>query len=133
MDTTHGIPTDQAAALLHVDEDALRVAAEAGLVPHARTPDGDLTFTLEHLTAITGRQPTPTRPDGTVMCCIDRDPEGRQPYCRACAARVVGVTPKTLANWAAKSEGPTNIGRPGKPRYRRADLIAWLSDGQAAA
>jgi hypothetical protein len=44
------------------------------------------------------------------------------------AAKVLGVTPKTLANWRALKIGVRYIkysGRCGPVRYRLADLLAW--------
>lgn len=63
-------------------------------------------------------------------CCISLDPYGGRPWCRKCAAEFLSVTAKTLANWNSSGAGPRNIGRPGKPRYMRADLLSWLTDGQ---
>jgi hypothetical protein len=44
------------------------------------------------------------------------------------AAKVLGVTPKTLANWRALKIGVRYIkygGRCGPVRYRLSDLLAW--------
>lgn len=47
-------------------------------------------------------------------------------YTRAEAARILKLSPKTLANHASLGTGPRYV-RPGggRPRYLRADLDAW--------
>ncbi|MDN5898783.1 MAG: hypothetical protein L0H74_01795 [Brachybacterium sp.] len=58
--------------------------------------------------------------------CLVADPDGHRLWCRTCAADYLGLTSKTLANWAYEaSPGPTVRGRKGLPRYRKSDLDRW--------
>ncbi len=70
--------------------------------------------------------------DGHNLLCLKTDFDGKMPWCRACAARYLGVSPKSLANLYSAGEGPRNCGRHGSPRYMRADLDAWMKEGSAA-
>lgn len=61
--------------------------------------------------------------------CLTADPDGQRLWCRACAAAYLGLTSKTLANWAYEaSPGPAVRGRKGTPRYRKSDLNRWVED-----
>lgn len=61
--------------------------------------------------------------------CLMADPEGQRLWCRSCAAAYLGLTAKTLANWAYEaSPGPIVRGRKGVPRYRKSDLDRWAED-----
>ncbi len=45
------------------------------------------------------------------------------------AARFLGVSPRALANWRSKGDGPTVIRISGRClRYRRKDLIVWIEE-----
>lgn len=58
--------------------------------------------------------------------CLVDDPDGQRLWCRTCAAAYLGITSKTLANWAYEaSPGPKVRGRKGAPRYRKSDLDRW--------
>lgn len=58
--------------------------------------------------------------------CLAADPDGRRLWCRACAAAYLGLTSKTLANWAYEaSPGPIVRDRKDVPRYQKADLDRW--------
>lgn len=47
------------------------------------------------------------------------------------------VSTQTLANWRAAKTGPPYLklstGRAGRVRYRRADVLRWLSEREVAA
>lgn len=61
--------------------------------------------------------------------CLVAGPDGKRLWCRACAATYLGLTSKTLANWAYEaSPGPTVRGRKGTPRYLKSDLDRWIED-----
>ena len=62
--------------------------------------------------------------------CADGD-AGPLAYNSADAARLIGVSPKTLLNWRWAGKGPTPI-RVSRSLvlYRRDDLDSWLRDMQ---
>lgn len=61
--------------------------------------------------------------------CLAANPGGQRLWCRTCAADYLGLTSKTLANWAYEaSPGPTVRGRKGIPRYLKSDLDRWIED-----
>ncbi|WP_291793519.1 helix-turn-helix domain-containing protein [Brevibacterium sp.] len=128
VDMTHAsvFSVAQAAQFLHVDAELLQDAAHAELIPHLRM-DNIVLFTQEHLTAITNSGPSPS---GETSCCIDTDPHGRRLWCRDCAATYLHLSAKTLANYSSAGTGPAVRGGHGRPRYRKADLDAWV--GEAA-
>ena len=49
------------------------------------------------------------------------------------AAKFVGVSPKTLAQWRYQKKGPRSLKRAGRVFYRLADLQQWLDVGNSTA
>lgn len=46
------------------------------------------------------------------------------------AAALLGIAPKTLANWRSRNFGPAYIKLPKGVRYLKSDLVQWLEDGK---
>lgn len=124
--TTGVLALESAASLLGVPADALRTAAEHRLVPATADEAGEYTFTLDQITAISGRRTSSAQPASAGDCCIDTDPDGLRLRCRKCAAAYCALSPKTLANHVHLGTGPKMSGRSGAPRYRKSDLDDWM-------
>lgn len=48
-------------------------------------------------------------------------------------AEALGVTTKTLRNWRYQGRGPTVTYVGSQPRYREADVLAWVERSNRAA
>ena len=46
------------------------------------------------------------------------------------AAKYLGHSPKTLAQWRSQGKGPRSLKRGGRVFYRLDDLRQWLADGK---
>ena len=64
---------------------------------------------------------------GTKTVCVNVLPDGRMT--RKEAARYLGNTPKTLANWATQGKGPPSVLVGGRRFYFKADLDAFIAAG----
>lgn len=51
------------------------------------------------------------------------------PY-QLCKRWANAVTPKTLANWRAKKEGPPYVRIMGRVLYRKSDVLVWERAGE---
>ncbi len=59
---------------------------------------------------------------------------GKKFLTREAAADYLGITTKTLANWAWRERGPRFYRASGKPLYELSDLNAWVrSNGRNAS
>jgi hypothetical protein len=86
------------------------------------------------------RPNTQLRTGQPLSCAIDPHESGTRPPLSNTesavgsseAAKILGVSPKTLANWRSLGIGPPFLkygGRLGPVRYRLADLLAWRDTG----